>query len=60
MIQHVIPLNDLKPHEETSLCNCYPKIVMENGNMIFVHNSYDKRELVEQVKEIINGDKRRV
>ena len=45
---HVLPTNDLKEHEETEYCHCKPKVeVMENGNRIIIHNSYDGREIVE-------------
>jgi len=45
MSLHIIPLNDLKEHEEESTCDCCPTLIIENGEMIFVHNSYDGREL---------------
>ena len=48
---HIIPVNDLKEHEESSTCDCQPTLVMENGEMIFVHNSYDGRELDEELDE---------
>ena len=47
MALHIIPLNDLKEHTEESTCECCPELIIENGEMIFVHNSYDKRELTE-------------
>jgi hypothetical protein len=41
---HVIPLNDIKEHSEDSTCECYPSVIVENGEMILVHNSFDGRE----------------
>lgn len=47
MAIHVIPLNDLKEHTEDSTCECVPQLIVESGEMIFIHNSYDGRELLE-------------
>jgi len=48
MAIHIIPINDLKEHEELSTCDCCPVVQFENGEMIFIHNSYDGRELKEK------------
>jgi hypothetical protein len=45
---HVIPIDDLKEHEESSSCECTPTMIEVNGEFIFSHNSYDGRELIEQ------------
>lgn len=50
---HVLPINDIEQHEESTTCKCNPKIIHENGNMIIVHNSFDGREGVEWVNEIL-------
>jgi hypothetical protein len=47
MSLHVIPLNDLKEHEECSTCECKPTLEKIDGEMMFVHNSYDSREKYE-------------
>lgn len=52
---NILPRNDLKPHEETTVCECIPKVVFENGEMIIIHNSFDGREAVEIANEIINN-----
>jgi ascorbate-specific PTS system EIIC-type component UlaA len=52
---HILPINDLKEHEELSTCACNPKMLTENGEMIFVHNSYDGRELFEEINEYLNN-----
>lgn len=50
MIWHVLPINDLKPHEEKSTCACQPKVSnLEHGDMLVVHNAYDRREIMEQL-----------
>lgn len=53
---NVLPINDLMEHIEDSTCKCNPKVVFENGEMIVIHNSYDKRELVEVTLEYFNKD----
>jgi len=53
MVWHVTPTNDLEPHEESTICKCEPKVLHENGDMIVVHNSFDGREGVEIVNEIL-------
>lgn len=55
MSLHILPINDLKEHEESSTCECCPKLIIENGEMIFVHNSFDGREIIEEVNEILNN-----
>ena len=57
MSLHIIPINDLKEHEECSTCECSPKSIIENGEMLFVHNAYDNREIIEEVNEILNNKK---
>lgn len=42
MIWHVIPENDLQEHLEVG-CECHPKVVIHDGDMIIVHNAYDGR-----------------
>lgn len=54
MAFHIMPINDLKEHEQLSTCECCPKLEIENGEMIFVHNAYDKRELFEVLLEEVN------
>jgi hypothetical protein len=54
MTYHVLPVNDLKEHAENTTCECHPKVIFENGNMVVVHNSYDGREGLELYNELIN------
>jgi len=44
MAIHILPINDLKEHEETTTCECLPIVKFENGEMIVIHSSFDKRE----------------
>lgn len=53
MAIHIIPINDLKEHEETTTCECCPNVEFENGEMIIIHNSFDNREINEQENEDI-------
>lgn len=56
MIYHVLPVNDLKEHQEDSTCQCEPqaRILEETGDVLIIHNSFDGREYVEQANDIIN------
>ncbi len=42
---HVIPENDKKPHDQNPDCKCDP--IYEDG--VYIHNSYDERELTENL-----------
>lgn len=45
MILHIIPIHDLKEHTEESTCECAPEIeILENGDIMIIHNAYDGRE----------------
>ncbi len=48
MTLHILPINDLKEHEESSTCDCTPELIIENGEMILVHNAYDNREITQR------------
>jgi hypothetical protein len=47
MIQ-VVPVNDIKPHTDDSTCECGVRVEVVNGEMIFIHSSFDGRELSEE------------
>ena len=51
---HILPIGDLKDHEESSTCGCMPQIITENGTMICIHNAYDNREFIEQLCDEVN------
>lgn len=48
---HVIPLNDLREHEESAGCWCEPVV---NDDGVLVHNAADKRELYERGERKVN------
>lgn len=50
---HVMPIGDEREHRESYVCHCLPEIKYEGGNMIIVHNSFDGREGIEWVGEIL-------
>lgn len=48
---HVVPIGDLREHEETLACWCGPRLQRadpESTAYVVVHHSADGRELVEQ------------
>ena len=54
---HIIPINDLMEHEESTTCECHPQIeIRENGDIMVVHNSYDGREFIEELVSNINNN----
>lgn len=53
-IYHVLPINDLKEHIESYRCSCEPTVENEGENMLVIHNSFDGREGVEIVNDILN------
>jgi hypothetical protein len=53
---HILPNNDLKPHEESTTCECEPRIITDQPELIVVHNAYDGREGLELANDILNRD----
>jgi hypothetical protein len=51
---HILPTNDIEPHEEKTTCKCNPKVEFESGEMIIIHNSFDGREFIEKLTSNIN------
>lgn len=49
-VYHVLPVNDLKEHEESENCNCGPETEYYENGMVIIHNSYDGREIVEEAE----------
>lgn len=51
---HVLPINDLRQHEESRACWCRPRIEIVESflpgptSVLVVHHSADGRELVEE------------
>jgi hypothetical protein len=48
----VIPMNDLHGHTYGEGCSCGPR----NQGGIWVHNSFDGREILERAKESVSGN----
>lgn len=51
---------DVMPKEENhivgSKCPCEPEVEVYGGRLLVIHNSYDKREFIEQAIDIMNGN----
>lgn len=56
MAIHAYPLNDLKEHIFESTCDCCPTVIIQNGEMIVCHNSFDGREIIEEANEILKNE----
>lgn len=53
---HVVPINDLKPHDDSIACACNPRLeFVEGGSTVVVHNSYDGREIFERAEEAVEN-----
>ncbi len=44
---NVVPVNDLRPHQENENCPCAPRIEYHGRSWLVIHNSYDGREMFE-------------
>ena len=68
-IIQVVPENDLLHHSltvlkekdgrdtiTTSNCHCRPRFQFEAESIIIIHRSYDLREALEQIHDILNGE----
>jgi hypothetical protein len=50
----IVPTNDIRDHKDyDTTCECEPKVVFENGEMIIIHNAFDQREIIEELNEIL-------
>lgn len=47
---HILPVDDLKEHEESAYCQCNPKIEEYRNGRLIIHNAYDGREIYEQAE----------
>jgi hypothetical protein len=45
---HVVPIDDIREHEEHEACWCAPRVESEGYGVVIIHNSMDGRELVER------------
>lgn len=54
--QHVYPLNDTREHiTDGPGCPCVPRVEVIGANLLYVHNSWDFREVFEEIDSLI-GD----
>lgn len=51
---HVYPVNDIEIHKLSHTCICNPLVSTEGKNMVCTHNSFDGREGLEWVQEILD------
>ncbi len=42
-VLNIVPINDLKEHIDTILCDCNPSLGIENMCCLVIHNAYDGR-----------------
>ena len=49
---HILPINDIQPHEESTTCHCNPTVEFLEGEGLVTHNSFDGRELEEFSREV--------
>lgn len=61
MMMHVLPINDEREHEESTMCPCDPHVEWfdpETGEAysegLVIHNSFDGREFSEKAQVIID------
>lgn len=54
-VVHVVPKNDSDKHELWTTCLCCPKVETTDG-LLVIHNSFDMREVIEQVHEVLGYD----
>jgi hypothetical protein len=48
---HVYPLDDRREHTLDNLCPCRPFLEIDSFRHIYIHNSWDFREIVEELNE---------
>ena len=53
-IIHVLPVNDLREHEEKTECWCSPQHEYVGAGEVVIHNSMDGRELYERGERLLN------
>ena len=49
----ILPLGE--KHERGSECTCEPTVEVIGANLLITHNSFDKREIIEQAIAILNN-----
>lgn len=54
---HSMPVDDLKEHVFID-CPCNPRIEVIGGSLLYVHNSWDGREYIEQVIDYLEAERK--
>jgi len=49
----VVPTNE--DHDTGAKCKCRPSVEVHGAYLLVIHNSYNKREFIEQAIDIMNG-----
>lgn len=53
---HTSPINDLKEHKLTGTdCECNPIVSVEGACLVIMHNSFDHREITEEIRAELEG-----
>ncbi len=46
-VVHIVPLDDLRDHDENIDCWCCPRVEEEGAGLMVIHNAMDGREKYE-------------
>ena len=52
---HIMPIDDIKPHYDSPDCTCQPRRELIENTVIYIHNSWDGREILEQAIHYLNS-----
>ena len=42
--QHILPVNDIVPHDENQQCICGPEVEVNGSQILVIHHAADGRE----------------
>lgn len=58
---HVVPVNDLLEHNSDPYCLCCPRVTDETADgKVYIHNSYDAREFIEEDSDLYTPNIERI
>ncbi len=46
---HILPIDDLYPHEESQDCECNPRVEIVEDSLLIVHYAWDGRDILEEL-----------
>lgn len=56
MALHVLPINDIRLHEESGeTCHCNPRVQKDENGTLVIHNAFDGREMFESGADLHDG-----